>query len=207
MTTMTPAALRALLQATEAAAGSKPAGASSASAASAAASAVAVDPQTAKAVSKAVAFGLRSTQQRPQTVVEITDKLRGRYEDNDVVVAAVAQLQAVGALDDAAFARAWVEDRGRRRGYGVMRLRQELRRRQVDDDVVDQALTALEDRDEFTAAVDLAKRRVVSLPAKLEPEAVARRLHAYLVRRGYNHGLANKVAISVSGLDRHRNWD
>ena len=164
-------------------------------------------PVDQKAVGKAVAFGLRSTQNRPQTVAEITAKLQGRYDDGGVVEAAVEQLIAAGALDDSAFARMWVEDRGRRRGYGMARLRLELRRRLVPEEVAEAALAALDDRDEVETAVTLARKRFATLPNKLEPEAVARRLQAYLVRRGYGPGLANKIAIQVSGLDRHRDWD
>ena len=160
-----------------------------------------------KAISKAVAYGLRSTQSRPQTVAEITAKLGGRFDDSGVVEAAVEQLTALGALDDAAFARMWVEDRGRRRGFGVARLRQELSRRRVPDDIAEQALAVLDERDDLETARGLARKRYATMPAKLEPAAVARRLHAYLERRGYGAALANKVAIEVSGLDRHRNWD
>ncbi len=160
-----------------------------------------------KTVAKAVAYGLRSTQNRPQTVAEITTKLQGRFEDADVVAAAVQQLVDVGALDDAAFARMWVEDRGRRRGYGVARLRQELSRRQVPEHVAEAALADLEERDEKKTATELARRRAATMPATLEPAAVARRLQSFLMRRGYGQGLANTVAIAVSGLDRHRDWD
>ena len=168
---------------------------------------VASDAPPPKEVAKAVAFGLRSTSNRPQTVAEITDKLRGRFDDGGVVEAAVEQLVAAGALDDATFARMWVEDRGRRRSYGIARLRRELSRRQVADEIAEEALAGLEDRDEAQIATELARKRAATMPARLEPDAVARRLQAYLVRRGYGPGLANRVAIEVSGLDRYRSWD
>jgi regulatory protein len=158
-------------------------------------------------VAKAVAFGLRSTQARPQTMAEITAKLHGRFDDGGVVEAAVAQLVAAGALDDAAFARLWVEDRGEQRGYGTARLRRELARRQVPDHLAEEALSALDDRDHAQTARDLARKRAATLPAKLEPPAVARRLHAYLVRRGYSEAMANVIAIEVSGLERFHTWD
>jgi len=153
----------------------------------------------------AFAFVLRSTQQRPQTEAEVRAKLAGRGADPAVIDAAVARARAAGAVDDAAFAVAWVEDRGRVRGYGVARLRQELRRRQVPDPLVEDALAALEERDDLAVATDLARDRLRQLPATLQPEAVARRLHAWLVRRGYGPSLAHRVALDVSGLDRA--WD
>ena len=160
-----------------------------------------------KDVAKAVAFGLRSTQNRPQTVAEMEAKLRGRYEDEDVVTAAVEQLKGAGALDDAAFARIWVDDRGHQRGYGTARLRQELRRRLVPEEIAEEALASLDERDDLATATELARKRSRTFSPKLEPDAVARRLQGYLERRGYTSGLANKVAIDVSGLDRYRSWD
>lgn len=154
---------------------------------------------------EAFAFVLRSTQQRPQTEAEVRAKLAGRGTDAAVAEAAVARARIAGAVDDAAFAAAWVDDRGRVRGYGAVRLRQELRRRQVPDALIRDALAALEERDDLAVATDLARHRLRQLPATLQPEAVARRLQAWLERRGYGPVLAHRVALDVSGLDRV--WD
>jgi regulatory protein len=156
-------------------------------------------------VRKAVAFILRSTGQRPQTEAEIRAKLRARELDAATTDAAIAHAKALRALDDHAFAASWVAERGLRRGYGASRLRTELRRRLIPEAILDGALTALEERDDAAAATELARRRLRQLPAALEPEAVARRLTAYLVRRGHPPGLAQRVAITTSGIDR--DWD
>lgn len=156
-------------------------------------------------VTKAVAFLLRSTANRPQTESELASKLRQRQFDDEVVDAALARAKAMGAVDDAAFAAAWVEDRGRQRGYGLARVRQELARRQVPEDVAEAALAPLGERDELAVASDLARRRAQQLPASLDPEAVARRLVGYLARRGYPRSLAQRAAITAAGLDRV--WD
>jgi regulatory protein len=153
----------------------------------------------------ALAFILRSTQARPQTEAEIRAKLRRREVAPEDADAAVAEAKRIRAIDDAAFAAAWVEDRGRKRGMGAPRLRQELERRQVPDHVVDSALTALDDRDDLAAATALATARAATFPATLPPETAARRLTGYLARRGYTPAQAQRVAIEVSGLGRH--WD
>lgn len=158
-----------------------------------------------KAVQDALRFVLRSTANRPQTEAEVAARLRAREVDDAVAQAALERARALGAVDDAAFAAAWVDDRGRRRGYGVARLRRELIRRQVPDDVAEDALAPLQTRDELAAATELARRRAQQLPASLDVEAVARRLVGYLARRGYPESLARRAAISASGLDRE--WD
>ncbi|MDQ3703005.1 MAG: recombination regulator RecX [Chloroflexota bacterium] len=158
-------------------------------------------------VTAAVAFLLRSTQSRPQTEAELRDKLRKREVPTDVAERALDRARQLGAADDAAFARAWVADRGVKRAYGTARLRAELHRRLVPDELIETALAALQERNEQVTATQLASKRAAGMPASLEPPAVARRLQGYLVRRGYAPALAQRVAIDVSGLDRYRSWD
>ncbi|HUH08549.1 MAG TPA: regulatory protein RecX [Egibacteraceae bacterium] len=156
-------------------------------------------------VHKALAYILRSTQSRPQSEAEIAAKLRSREIPDDVAADAIARAKKIRAIDDEAFARAWVEDRGRQRGFGVARLRQELRRRQLSEGLIADALQQLDGRDDFTVAVQLARTRFRQLPASLEPDAAARRLAAFLARRGYPPALSQRAAMTVSGLDRR--WD
>lgn len=156
-------------------------------------------------VTSALRFVLRSTKTRPQTEAELRSKLRGREHPDEVIDAAIERAKAIGAIDDVAFAKAWVHDRGVGRGYSAVRVREELRRRAVPEPVIDTALGELETRDELAVATELARRRARQLPAKLTPEAVARRLLGFLGRRGYTEALARRVAIEVSGLDRE--WD
>lgn len=158
-----------------------------------------------EAVAAAVAFLLRSTKARPQTAAELRGKLADRSYPTAVIDAAIERVTELGAIDDAAFARAWVADRGLVRGYSAARLRQELRRRQVPAPLIDDALAQLDDRDDLAVATELARARAQRLPATLEPDAVARRLLGFLARRGYSEALARRVAIEVSGLDRQ--WD
>lgn len=158
-----------------------------------------------EAVASALRFVLRSTRARPQTEAELRAKLRSRDHPDDVIDAAIDRATELGAIDDAAFARAWVNDRGVGRGYSALRVREELRRRSVPEGVIDEAMGVLETRDDLSVATELARSRAQRMPAALEPEAVARRLLGFLARRGYPEGLSRRVAIQVSGLDRH--WD
>jgi regulatory protein len=156
-------------------------------------------------VRKAVAFILRSTGAKPQSEAEIRSKLRGRDHDETTIEAAIVHARALRALDDAALATTWVEERGVGKGYGAARLRQELQRRLIPEHLIEDAIARLDARDDLSAATELARRRVRQLPATLQPEAVVRRLTAYLIRRGHPPGLAQRVAIDVSGINR--DWD
>lgn len=156
-------------------------------------------------VGKALAYLLRSTAARPQTEAELRDRLKAREVPDEVAEEALGKARVLGAVNDRAFALAWVEDRGRTRGYGAARLRRELRRRQVPDAVLDEAMETLEDRDEDEAALTLARERAQRMPASLPPETVARRVMGFLVRRGYSPGVAQRAVRRATALDRE--WD
>lgn len=154
---------------------------------------------------KVLAFLVRSISQRPLTRAEARQNLLARDHPEAVVDAVVARAVGARMLDDTAFATAWVDDRGAKRGYGRDRLQRELRRRLVDDEVIDQALARLDDHDEVAQATELARARAQRMPARLEPQAVAGRLVAFLVRRGYSSTVAHDVARTVTAVDRE--WD
>ncbi|MGH7356590.1 MAG: regulatory protein RecX, partial [Candidatus Rokuibacteriota bacterium] len=69
-------------------------------------------------------------------------RLRRRGAPAEVADEVVADLEARGFVDDAAFASHWVTTRAAR-GYGAARLRAELRARGVASGVIDAALATL----------------------------------------------------------------
>jgi regulatory protein len=70
-------------------------------------------------VRKALAYVLRSTQAKPQTEAEVRAKLARRGVTDETADAVLAQARRLKAVDDEALARALVEERGLRRGYGA----------------------------------------------------------------------------------------
>ena len=157
------------------------------------------------AVASAVQLVLRTTRVRPRTEAEVRAKLHDSDYPDDVVDTAIERAATLGAVDDVAFAKAWVNDRAVGRGYSAARVRQELQRRAVPDPVIDTALEMLRVRDDLAVATELARTRAQRLPATLAPEVVARRLIGFLGRRGYPEDLARRVAVQVTGLDHE--WD
>lgn len=99
-------------------------------------------------------------------------------------------------MDDAAFARRWVEARAAR-GYGAARLRAELGARGVARDVIDLALGALETESTLERARELARRRLPGL--RRRPDRAATRLRDYLLRRGYAPAVTARVVRELLG--------
>ena len=77
---------------------------------------------------------------RPRSVAETRRRLRHLGYRQDLVDRVVDRLVEMGYLDDAAFARAWLESRDRVRPRGESALRRELMLKGIDGAVVDRAL-------------------------------------------------------------------
>ena len=124
-------------------------------------------------------------------------RLRRRGAPEPVAAEVLADLTARGYLDDAAFARHWVDTRSAR-GYGSARLRAELRARGVAGSLVDAALAAQGD-DELERARAVARRRLPALQRADRTRAAAR-LRDHLVRRGYSAAIVSRVVRESVGL-------
>jgi regulatory protein len=114
---------------------------------------------------------------------------------------ALERCAAMGLLDDAAFARQFVETRSAR-GRGPARLRRDLYAMGVAGSHVDAALAELPGGQEQTAdrALELAAKRAGQL-AGVPREARKRRLLAFLARRGYTGEAARSAVQRVLRAD------
>jgi regulatory protein len=129
---------------------------------------------------------------RPRSEKEVRDRLRRGGYEQDAIEHAIARLHEWRYLDDADFARRWVENRTAHRPRGKRLLQQELRHKGIDSETARDAIDDV-DLDETGAAEVLARRRLPSYAGD-EPVAIRRRLGAYLARRGYGYDVI-RVAL------------
>lgn len=135
---------------------------------------------------KALQVALRFLEARPRSIAEIRDRLQRKEFSAEAIAAAVERLSALGLVDDAAFARFWVENRQVCRPRGVSALRDELRRKGIARDVVtmvlsDDTLTG----DQAGRALELARSALRKYADAPNYATFTRRLGGYLQRRGF----------------------
>ena len=97
-----------------------------------------------------------------------------------------------GLIDDAAFARAWVESRHHSRGLSRRSLSAELRRNGVQNEEIREAVDALDPEQEVATARRLVERKMASTRGR-PPETRARQAAGMLARKGYPPGLAFRL--------------
>jgi regulatory protein len=101
-----------------------------------------------------------------------------------------------GLIDDAAFARAWVESRHHSRGLSRRSLSAELRRNGVQNEEIRAAVDALDPAQEVATARRLVERKLASSRGR-PPETRARQAASMLARKGYPPGLVFRLIKEV----------
>jgi regulatory protein len=146
-------------------------------------------------VSAARDYCLNLLTARPMTRAELRKKLIGREYPEDVADQVLDRLHEVGLIDDAAVAEVWVRSRHNYQGMARKALSIELRRKGVADEVVAEAVSAVDAEAEESRARELVRKRLRgTVPA--DEVAVIRRLVGMLARKGYSEGLAYRVVKS-----------
>jgi len=135
---------------------------------------------------KAYIAALRFLEARPRSIAEVRARLGRKDFTPEAIDAAIARLAELELLDDAAFARYWVENRVAYRPRGAGALRDELRRKGIDADVAAQVLS--DDSltgNESASAWELARGAVHKYAGSRDRNTFTRRMGSFLQRRGY----------------------
>lgn len=154
--------------------------------------------RTQDAYTKARAVVLRKLTGSPKSRHQLTETLREREFDEQVITDVLDRMEEVQLIDDVAFAHAWVRTRHELKGLGAAVLRRELQDKGISAEDIEAALEQLSAEDEDAAARELIdnKLRGVTIPVghgvedRKEREKIIRRLVSMLGRRGHAPGVA-----------------
>lgn len=134
---------------------------------------------------------------------ELEAKLAKKGVPEDLAGRLLDRFEEVGLVDDAAFARAWVQSRQSGKGLARRALAQELRRKGIDDEDAKAALAEVDPDDEMTEARRLVQRKLRAV-SRLDRATAVRRLAGMLARKGYPAGVCYQVVreeLEAAGHD------
>jgi regulatory protein len=110
----------------------------------------------------------------------------------DVAEAVLERFTELGLVDDAAYAEAFTRSRHEYKGLGSRAIAFELRRRSVPDEVVREAVSAIDSEQEERTAFRLAGERQARMNG-LPRDVQARRLAGFLARKGYGGDIVGRA--------------
>ncbi len=126
---------------------------------------------------------LRYLSYRPRSEAEVRAYLEKHGVAPSTIAQVLTRLRDLRLVDDAAFARAWVENRGTFRPRGRRALQSELQQKGVPAEIIEQALAEVDEERWALQAGAKALRRY----AHLEWPAFRQKMGAYLARRGFTY--------------------
>ncbi len=159
------------------------------------------------ATASAYDAALRLLGVRARSRAELLSRLREKDFPAEEIDSVMVRLDRAGLLDDEDFAEQWVRSRHLHSGKGRTALRHELRHKGVEQVVIEQALSQVDDDAERDRAAELLRRKTIRLGSedvvdRGDRDNHTRRLVSMLVRRGYSPSLA--LDLVRTELDRLR---
>src|SRR5579863_5912336 len=132
----------------------------------------------------------------PRTQAQLAQALHRRGVPDEAAETVLSRFADVGLIDDAAFARAWVESRHYSRGLSRRSLSAELRRQGMHSEEIREAVDTLDPDQEVATARRLVERKMAGTRGQ-PPEVRVRRAAAALARKGYPAGLVFRLIKEV----------
>ena len=128
---------------------------------------------------------------------ELAAQLKRRGIPLDVANDVLDRLERSKLIDDLEFARVWSRTRLSSKKISKRVLAQELRKKEVADDLIAIALDEISTDDEYEAALQLGERKARSL-ANYAEDVRERRITSALARKGYNYSIISRVLREIA---------
>lgn len=119
---------------------------------------------------------------RPRSRKEITQHLENKGFSRDSIESAIQRLESYGYINDAEFARLWIENRRRYRPRGTFGLRYELKQKGISEDIIEGALQYYDEQPAAWEAIAPKLEKWQHLP-QME---CRRKIYNFLKQRGFS---------------------
>jgi regulatory protein len=148
--------------------------------------------QSEEAEQRAVDRALNYLSYRPRSREEVRRYLRRKETPPEIIEAALARLDRLDFVNDRAFAGFWIESREQFSPRGARALKNELRMKGVERDVVDEMVNDEQDEERALRAGRKKAMALVNAP-NIDYATFRNRLGSFLQRRGFGYQIATKT--------------
>jgi regulatory protein len=141
-------------------------------------------------IERAFNYSLKYLSFRARSFKEVYDYLSRKNFSEDTINSVLKRLANLKFLNDEEFARSWIESRQKHKGKSKLVLRNELKLKGLEDDVIKPLLNEAED--DFETARVLFEKKKKTL-GRLPKEKFKRKMAGFLSRRGFSFSVINKL--------------
>ena len=141
--------------------------------------------------------GLKLLGYRARTESEMRQRLARKGFGEAEIETTLTRLKSSGLIDDAAFARAWSENRTAGSPRSAFIIKRELKTKGIDTGTAEDAVAAIDDSEAAFRAAQPRLKRLQSLPR----EEARRKLADFLRRRGFNWSVIERTMVRLVAED------
>jgi regulatory protein len=139
---------------------------------------------------------LRFLSFRRRTEKQVKEKLQKKGFDENTIKATIDKLREFDLINDLEFATSWVKDRLAFKPRGKKLLKQELWKKGISKDIIEQVTQEL-CQDEDKSALELLEK-IKKRYKDLEPTVARRRMFSFLLRRGFSYETTKKALSQIN---------
>ncbi len=133
---------------------------------------------------------------RPRSREEVRRYLRRKETPPEIIEAALARLDRLDFVNDRAFAEFWIETRGQFNPRGAHALKNELRMKGVEREVVDELVDDEQDEERALRAGRKKAMSLVNVP-NMDYARFRNRLGSFLQRRGFGYDVTTRTVRAL----------
>jgi regulatory protein len=149
-----------------------------------------------EAEQQAVDWALNYLSFRPRSREEVRRYLRRKEATPEIIEAALARLDRLDFVNDRAFAEFWIETRGQFNPRGAHALKNELRMKGVEREVVDELVDDEQDEERALRAGRKKAMSLVNVP-NMDYARFRNRLGPFLQRRGFGYDVTTRTVRAL----------
>lgn len=123
----------------------------------------------------------------PRTRHQLATALGRKDVPADIIETVLDWIEGLGYVNDAQFAQNYTRSRAASGRKGKRAIAYDLRRKGVEQDLIEQATEEINPEDEYAAVLELARKRLRTAKG-IDPRKDEQRVAAFLARRGFNPG-------------------
>jgi regulatory protein len=149
-----------------------------------------------EAEQQAVDWALNYLSFRPRSREEVRRYLRRKEATPEIIEAALARLDRLDFVNDRTFAEFWIETRGQFNPRGAHALKNELRMKGVEREVVDELVDDEQDEERALRAGHKKAMSLVNAP-NMDYVRFRNRLGSFLQRRGFGYEVTTRTVRAL----------
>jgi regulatory protein len=139
-----------------------------------------------------LARAIRYCEYQERCKMDVSRKLDGWKLTAAVKMKILDQLTDLGCVDDERYAKTYAGSKFRVNGWGKVRIRAELRVRQIGENIIEKALSVI-GQDAYVEELDSILRKKKESLNKYPARELKGRLYRFAASRGYESGVISEV--------------